>query len=134
MDEALRELQRQALTGDADAALRFVYAYSRVDAPPTRSPITVVEHRECYPANGAGGYYVKLQGARQDLMGDDEARAYGWEVAGKLAREHGFDPDGRTDAGCPSSINHKLSERCYWFHSKIHKLYPGLTGSRREVG
>jgi hypothetical protein len=115
MDEALRELQRQALTGDADAALRFVYAYSRVDVPPEH-PIEVIEHRESYPANGGGGYYVKLHGKRDALM---DAR--GWKVAGELAKEHGFNPDNYTSAGFPSNINYLVSERCYWFHSKEDK-------------
>lgn len=76
--------------------------------------IEIIEHQECYPGNAQGGYYVRLQGPPGHLLGDK-----GWEVAEKLAKDAGFNPKGFNDAGFLNTVNNKISERCYWFHTKL---------------
>lgn len=74
--------------------------------------IQVRECREAHPYNSLSGLYIQLHGTYRELF------TLGVDKAKELAKQHGFNPDGRADSGSPVVHGLDTYTKAYWFFEK----------------
>lgn len=81
--------------------------------------VELLEARVSKPANGGVALYVHIRGTRDEVMGEA-----GLAVVRKAALDRGWDPDGRADAGFPSSYGLTTYDRYFHIsHCLCHHKY-----------